>query len=90
MTDTAYDGRRSAGRERRAPPPRGGSPSKASRSAHGDATVATPGASPPRPASGSSRSIHLSPLLSDHGAVLEDARAVAPDAQLGEDGQILA
>ncbi|MGH3006491.1 MAG: hypothetical protein ACRDOS_11460 [Gaiellaceae bacterium] len=33
--------------------------------------------------------IHLNPLLSDQRAVLEDARAIVPDAQLGEDGQVL-
>jgi ribonuclease BN (tRNA processing enzyme) len=34
--------------------------------------------------------IHLSPLLSDHQAVLDDARAVMPEAHLGEDGQVVA
>ena len=34
--------------------------------------------------------IHLSPLLGDHRAILDDARAVVPDAQLGEDGLVIA
>jgi ribonuclease BN (tRNA processing enzyme) len=33
--------------------------------------------------------IHLNPLLSDHRAVLDDARVVAPDTSLGKDAQVL-
>jgi ribonuclease BN (tRNA processing enzyme) len=33
--------------------------------------------------------IHLNPLISDHAAVLADARTIRPDAELGCDGQEL-
>jgi ribonuclease BN (tRNA processing enzyme) len=59
------------------------------RSAHGDATGRDAGRIAAAAGVGQLTLIHLNPLLSDHGAVLEDARAVAPDAQLGEDGQSL-
>lgn len=66
------------------------SSSAASRSADGDATGRDAG----RIAAASNVEqltlIHLNPLLSDQRPVLEDARAVAPFAQLGEDGQVLA
>ena len=34
--------------------------------------------------------MHLDPRLDDHAAVLREARAAFPDAQLGEDGMPLA
>ena len=65
------------------------SPSAAARSAEGDAT----GRDAARIAAAAHVDqltlIHLNPLLSDQQAVLEDARAIAPDTQLGEDGKVL-
>jgi ribonuclease BN (tRNA processing enzyme) len=65
------------------------SPSAAPRSAEGDAT----GRDAARIAAAAHVDqltlIHLNPLLSDQQSVLEDARAIAPDAQLGEDGKVL-
>jgi ribonuclease BN (tRNA processing enzyme) len=66
------------------------SSSAAPRSADGDAT----GRDAARIASAARARrltlIHLDPQLADHGAVLDDARAIAPAAQLGTDGLELA
>ena len=65
------------------------SPSNAPRSVDGDAT----GRDAARVAAAAEIElltlIHLNPLLSDHRAVLDDARVVAPDTRLGEDAQVL-
>jgi ribonuclease BN (tRNA processing enzyme) len=65
------------------------SSSDAPRSADGDATGRDAGRIAAAANVEQLTLIHLNPLLSDHGAVLEDARTVASDAQLGEDGQAL-
>jgi ribonuclease BN (tRNA processing enzyme) len=65
------------------------SPSSAPRSADGDATGRDAGRIAAAANVDQLTLIHLNPLLDDHRAVLEDARAVAPHARLGEDGQIL-
>jgi ribonuclease BN (tRNA processing enzyme) len=66
------------------------SPSAAPRSAEGDATGRDAGRIAVAANVGQLTLIHLDPLLSDHVVVLDDARGVASEAQLGEDGQVLA
>jgi ribonuclease BN (tRNA processing enzyme) len=65
------------------------SPSSAPSSATGDATGRDAGRVAAAAGVGLLTLIHLNPLLSDHGAVLDDARVVAPDTRLGEDAQVL-
>jgi ribonuclease BN (tRNA processing enzyme) len=59
------------------------------RSAEGDATGRDAGRIAADANAGQLTLLHLSPLIADHGAVLADARAVRPDAQLAEDGDVL-
>lgn len=60
------------------------------RSGEGDATGRDAGRIAAAGHAGRLTLIHLSPLLGDHQAVLDDARAIVPDARLGEDGLVLA
>lgn len=59
------------------------------RSAEGDATGRDAGRIAAEANAGQLTLIHLSPLCADHSAVLDDARAVRPGAQLAEDGHVL-
>ena len=91
ITDTAYDpGGLSLARDVRHLLHEAWSSSAAPRSAEGDAT----GRDAARIAAGAGAHqltlIHLDPQLADHAAVLDDARAIVPAAQLGTDGQVLA
>ncbi len=90
ITDTAYDaGGIELARGVRHLLHEAWSPSSAARSAEGDATGRDAGRIAAAAGAGQLTLIHLNPLLADHRAVLEDARAVVPGAQLGEDGQVL-
>jgi ribonuclease BN (tRNA processing enzyme) len=66
------------------------SPSGDARSADGDATGRDAAQIAEAAGAGRLTLIHLSPLLADHEAVLADARSVMPEAQLGEDGLVVA
>ena len=65
------------------------SPSNAPRSVEGDATGHDAGRVAAAAEVEPLTLIHLNPLVSDQRAVLDDARAVAPNARLGEDAQLL-
>jgi ribonuclease BN (tRNA processing enzyme) len=91
ITDTAYDaGGVSLARGVRHLLHEAWSSSAAPRSAAGDATGRDAG----RIAAGAGARqltlIHLNPQFADHSAVLDDARAIVPAAQLGTDGLVLA
>jgi ribonuclease BN (tRNA processing enzyme) len=91
ITDTAYDaGGAELARGVRHLLHEAWSPSADARSADGDATGRDAGLIAAEAGAGQLTLIHLSPLLADHDAVLADARAVVPGAQLGEDGLVLA
>ena len=65
------------------------SPSDSPRSAEGDATGRDAGRIAAAANVEHLTLIHLNPLLSDHQAVLDDARVVMPHAELAEDGHAL-
>lgn len=90
VTDTAYDpGAEDLARGVRHLLHEAWSPSNAPQSAEGDATGLDAGRVAAAAEARQLTLIHLNPLLSDQAAVLEDARALAPNAQLGEDGRWL-
>jgi ribonuclease BN (tRNA processing enzyme) len=91
ITDTAYDaGGVSLARGVRHLLHEAWSSSAAPRSADGDATGRDAGRIAAGAEAGQLTLIHLNPQLADHSAVLEDARAIVPAAQLGTDGLVLA
>jgi ribonuclease BN (tRNA processing enzyme) len=91
ITDTAYNaGSVSLARGVRHLLHEAWSSSAAPRSADGDATGRDAGRIAAGAGAGQLTLIHLDPRLADHAAVLDDARAIVPAAQLGTDGLVLA